>query len=52
MAASSVWAAPRLTDEGLQHLALVIGGSPKIMYFAVTLDENLIDVPAAEIASP
>ena len=45
---------PRLADEELQHLALVIDGPPKIVELTVDLHKNLIDMPApaAEVSSP
>ena len=34
-----------LRDKGLQHLAFVVDGSPKVLVFAVDLHEHLIEVP-------
>ena len=34
-----------LRDKGLQHLAFLVDGAPKVMAFAVDLHEHLIEVP-------
>jgi hypothetical protein len=45
---------PRLADEELQHLALVIDAPPKIVELTVDLYENLVGAPrpAAKVSGP
>ncbi len=36
---------PATLDQDVQHIAILVHGSPQIMLFAIDLDEHLIEVP-------